>query len=288
MSLSLERSISTGFMEDDTTVRYKQNAAISFGFLLVATALMALPNYFDRPLTVLFNKLAGKSKSIDLFFYNLDNRFVFSGVILMAVIWGAWFKERDDEIRGRIIVGVAASLFSSLVSRLMQLKISSHPRPFYDPAIDFRAPFDVPFNSWNSFPSDHVAIFAGLAVVIWLAKSRLRIPITLWLVVVESARTYVGAHYPSDLLGGAALGALVVWLSQNPWMVERGRRFAQLASFAPSVFYMVAYLISYQIATIVIEMRQITSGVFVSTTGDKQRELSGKIKPVAVHQAGIR
>jgi membrane-associated phospholipid phosphatase len=58
------------------------------------------------------------------------------------------------------------------------------------------------------FPSGHIAVAAALTMVVtpYLRGRWKLVPATLVL-VVAIGRTYVGAHLPLDLVGGAALGA---------------------------------------------------------------------------------
>ncbi|MBI2939088.1 MAG: phosphatase PAP2 family protein [Chloroflexi bacterium] len=69
-----------------------------------------------------------------------------------------------------------------------------------------------------SFPSGHVArvtVTLGILVGVVAWRSAWRIPAILiaavWLLVVGLARVAVGAHWPSDVLGGYLLGA--IWLA---------------------------------------------------------------------------
>lgn len=67
-------------------------------------------------------------------------------------------------------------------------------------------------NTDPGFPSDH-AVMAGAATVgLWLVHRRLGVLAALASVVMGCARIYVGAHYPQDVLGGFALGAVVAGL----------------------------------------------------------------------------
>jgi membrane-associated phospholipid phosphatase len=67
-------------------------------------------------------------------------------------------------------------------------------------------------SQWQSFPSGHVATAAGLAAaLVWLyPNGRLLFP--LLAVLVGCQRIVSGAHYPSDVLMGAATGCLVALL----------------------------------------------------------------------------
>jgi undecaprenyl-diphosphatase len=85
-----------------------------------------------------------------------------------------------------------------------------------------------------SFPSDHSAALAGIAVgllafVWWLGAIGI-----VWALAVGLARVYVGEHYPGDVLGGYAIGILgglaAVWVARTalargvPWGARFGAR----------------------------------------------------------------
>jgi membrane-associated phospholipid phosphatase len=165
-------------------------------------------------------------------------------------------------MRARVLVGTLVSFGGGIISRLLQHKLPTHPRPFYDPALGFHpsALATEPLNSWNSFPSDHAAVFGGLVAVICLAHPRLGIAAVICGIITEFARTYVGAHYPSDLIGGAALGFTIVWAAQASWAIALARRVVEWECSSPSLFYMCGFFITYQIATLFSDIRDITGG----------------------------
>jgi membrane-associated phospholipid phosphatase len=245
-------------------VRYKQNVLISFAVLLTAIGLAYRPGLGDLPLARLVNSFANRSPALDGLFYDFDDYFTFSGVILVALIWSCWFKSRDLEIRARLLVATLISIGAGGVSRLLQHWLPTHPRPYYDPALGFHSPSTLPgtpYNTWNSFPSDHAAMFSGLVVGIYLVRPRSGLLVAAWLVLVESARIYMGAHYPSDLMGGAALAATFVWASQSPSLISAGRQVARWERSSPSMFYMCAFFISYQVATLFADIRGVAGAM---------------------------
>ena len=60
-----------------------------------------------------------------------------------------------------------------------------------------------------SFPSDHAVMAGAVAAGLVLVHRRLGLVASLAAVVMAVARVYVGAHFPSDVVAGLALGAFV-------------------------------------------------------------------------------
>ena len=73
----------------------------------------------------------------------------------------------------------------------------------------------VPAQRWvrmpssTSFPSGHSASAAAFAVAVGDVAPALRLPLRVAASVVAFSRVYTGVHYPSDVLVGATVGALL-------------------------------------------------------------------------------
>lgn len=67
----------------------------------------------------------------------------------------------------------------------------------------------VPMPASASFPSGHAAISFAAAIVLCAALPKLAPAFLLLAAAVALSRTYVGVHYPTDVVAGAALGLLV-------------------------------------------------------------------------------
>ena len=63
-----------------------------------------------------------------------------------------------------------------------------------------------------SFPSGHTAASFASVAALKTANSRLWKPALALAVVIALSRLYLYAHWPTDILGGAAVGILAGWL----------------------------------------------------------------------------
>jgi len=265
MANNAERIVTAG-----KTSRYREphpywlrNSVLSLVVLILCLGLVALPYAFDQPIALLMNKAVNRSDSLDILVKALDDDFTYSGVILIALLWSCWFDSPKPDDRARIAVGTLLCFPIGMVSRMVQHMLPTHPRPVFDTSVDFAQPWLVgdAINTWNSFPSDHATVFAGLVAVVWTVRPRLGMLAAVWMALVESARMYVGAHYPSDLIGGAALAAALIWLAQALPMAGIGRRIEDWRQTRPGLFYGLAFFVCYQIATLFHGARMTGSGL---------------------------
>ncbi|KRA25958.1 phospholipid phosphatase [Microbacterium sp. Root61] len=85
-------------------------------------------------------------------------------------------------------------------------------------------------SDFGSFPSGHVANAATIAVVLFILFPRVWVGVAgaAWVMLMAFSRTYLGAHWLSDTVGGALLGAsaalLVFAPFRGPLVAESARR----------------------------------------------------------------
>ena len=65
----------------------------------------------------------------------------------------------------------------------------------------------------NSFPSGHTSASFAAATALWptLGKKWARVTVMVLAALMALSRLYVGVHYPSDVLAGAAVGVFCGW-----------------------------------------------------------------------------
>ena len=100
-------------------------------------------------------------------------------------------------------------------------KLTYQARPFV--ALHFTPLY--PHTSNNSFPSSLTAFVAVAAVIGLLAWGRRGLMFVVGVVVVGFGCVYVGVHFPSDVVVGAALGAVCGGLT---WLIAGGRPVASV------------------------------------------------------------
>jgi membrane-associated phospholipid phosphatase len=71
----------------------------------------------------------------------------------------------------------------------------------------------------TSFPSGHMAAATALALVLWAILPRQwRWLSIVWILIMAASRLYLGVHTPNDLVGGFAIGLMVVCVI---WLLPR-------------------------------------------------------------------
>src|SRR5258708_5976010 len=147
-------------------------AVIAMAVLVIGSALIAglRQREWEFPVMRAINVYAHHSMMLDRTMHALTARDLLQGVPFIGLIWFLWFTSDDALMRARLLVGTVAASFAGVLSRVMQLELPTHLRPLHQSALGFVLPFGVEpdaLNNYNSFPSDHGAVFFALCFVIW-------------------------------------------------------------------------------------------------------------------------
>jgi undecaprenyl-diphosphatase len=231
-------------------------------FMMIGALLCAcrtIQGDFDSSAVLFLNKFVGKSPLLDGSVEVVADTFTFHGVLFVSILWYIWFNDKREESRIRLFLGGVAAVLAGLLSRLLQLYLPFHLRPLYNADLNLTLPIGVGsgLNHWNCFPSDHASLFFALATLIWINDRRLGVLALFWAAITCSTRIYLGYHYPTDILGGAALGICMAIVSQRLPFPRVISRILEWERYASSSFYAVAFIASYQASTLFNDVRTI-------------------------------
>jgi undecaprenyl-diphosphatase len=107
--------------------------------------------------------------------------------------------------RAALLVALAVALaVSDLVGAQVLRPLIGRMRPCF--ALAGTARVLVPVSDVGSLPSLHASNFFAMAAVAWAAGRRLGIAAVAVAAVVALSRVYLGVHWPTDVIAGAAWG----------------------------------------------------------------------------------
>ena len=86
------------------------------------------------------NKFAGRSPLLDRSVELLSDTFLLTSIPLVALLWLIWFKDKREESRIGLLMGVLQPFWRGFLSRLLQLVLPFHVRPLYNAALKLTWP----------------------------------------------------------------------------------------------------------------------------------------------------
>jgi membrane-associated phospholipid phosphatase len=135
---------------------------------------------------------------------------------IMATARGA---ARWEVTRAMVIAFALCELLTQVLKRA-----ADQPRPTASiPGLDVHGYPKDPYG--NAYPSAHTSVAVGMVAALWpwLTWPQ-RVAGVAVATLVGLNRLYIGAHWPIDVLGGAAIGILsasVCWLVATRWPIRR-------------------------------------------------------------------
>jgi undecaprenyl-diphosphatase len=119
-------------------------------------------------------------------------------VSLAAFVYGLWRGRPHGLLRWFALGAVAATGLDLLGGHMF-----FDPRPFV--RLNVAPLFSHSMD--NGFPSDHSAVAAFLAAILWFIDAPAAVVATVAAVAIGFARTYALVHWPVDVIGGWVIGA---------------------------------------------------------------------------------
>ncbi len=158
----------------------------------------------DRAVFNLFNGFALRWGVVDTIVRVLMNDYVLI-TALAAVLLGLWFMgdlaARDGHQKA-LFGSIAAVVLGNGLIKLLNLVYYRH-RPFaFEPVrLLFYRPSD------SSFPSNATMVGFAMAMVVWYTNRKAGLLMVGLSATLGLVRIVGGVHFPSDVLGGALIGA---------------------------------------------------------------------------------
>ena len=187
-----------------TRVHASRSVAIALAALAV-TSLSAVPRDVTDVEETLFYAVKGLPDALEWPLWvvmQLGAALSIPAMSLLALLGWRRLRPAIDLLVAGTVAWLLAKVMKSLVER-------GRPPSFFDD-VKLRGSFGVGSEDGLGFPSGHVAVAFSLAIVVFPYVSlRGRVVAALLGAVVGFTRLYFGAHFPLDILGGAALGVAI-------------------------------------------------------------------------------
>lgn len=196
--------------------------------------------------------------------------YTFKGLVLVPVLWWMWFSqdERREWRREIVVATVFSGLVALFVGRFMTHWLPFRVRPVYssDLHLNFASGSlkDAQLAGWSSFPSDHAMLWMAVAAGIFVVWRGIGILAMLYTaIVICLPRAYLGFHYPTDLLAGAALGVAITFVMTRDTIRTRyAPAIVRWIDCYPGPSAMMVFILCLELVTQFDELRKLAGGVF--------------------------
>jgi len=225
---------------------------------------------FNYRIVLFLNRFAHRSWAFDTFVGLLDSNPLAMTPVVLA-FWWAWFRRGENQLRDReyLIFGIVGTAGAVLAARIVAAVLPFRERPLRNPLLHFQLPYGVHperLLGWNSFPSDHGALWFALAATLLCVSRRAGILLFLYVSgVLAVARIYLGIHYPGDIIAGGLLGVAAISLGSSDRLRSRvsGPLLGWMES-APQAFYACLFAVTFEMMECFASVVQI--GIYAHTT----------------------
>lgn len=160
---------------------------------------------FDLALQQAVNGWAGLSPGVDRVMAFLADKSPY--VYALLLLWAYLAPGRARRRRRRLAVSAGLAAVAALAVNGLIGWAWYRPRPFLVRPASVHVL--VRHGADPSFPSDHAALAFALAAALWELGAAWGWPLLALGAAVAVARVFVGVHWPTDVLAGAAIGLVL-------------------------------------------------------------------------------
>ena len=206
---------------------------LGWWLIAVAGACLALGLFVDRPVIYATSRIDGNLRRFFEFITKLGDAtgWLILLVVMILVCLGLARMARFQGIRDRLFAWawnfwfvVLTCLVSGVIHHALKIVIGRYrPRYLFSEDLYGLSPLNFQI-AQNSFPSGHTQTIVSICFALFLVCQR---PWPLYLalaVLVALSRVALGAHYPSDILGGGYLAICTAILLKRHYLAPRVTR----------------------------------------------------------------
>lgn len=194
--------------------------------------------------------------------------YTFKGLVLIPVLWWIWFQpgERRQWRREMVIATILSGWLALAIGRLLAEFLPFRVRPLYEPNLHlhFVADQDATLSNWSSFPSDHAMLWMAIAVGIFIIWRKVGVLALLYAALfICLPRAYLGFHYPTDLLAGAAIGIAITYvMTRDSVRTRYAPQSLRWMERHPGPSAMFAFILSLELVTQFDQLRLLVTSAF--------------------------
>jgi undecaprenyl-diphosphatase len=224
-------------------------------------------NNFDREILEFLSHSSGSHYLVVKTALVIAESSLLKGAVAISILWWVWLKDtgrliNQDMFAIKTIIGACLAV---IIGRFAQNLLPMRPRPIHNPEVGYSVVegiFESSLESWSSFPSDHAVLFFAIATAVWIKSRPAGLFLFFWsLFVICLPRVYLGLHYPTDIVAGAALGIAIMFICVRIPLPAFTRTFLDKAENRHSaLLYPMVFLLSLQIATLFDGARHLAQG----------------------------
>jgi membrane-associated phospholipid phosphatase len=191
----------------------------------------------------------------------------FKGLVLIPILWWIWFQpgERREWQREIVISTIVSGMLALATGRLLADLLPFRERPLYDPNLHLHfassSARDAMLTGWSSFPSDHAMLWMSVATgifIVWRGVGALALLYTAIFICIP--RAYLGYHYPTDLLAGAAIGIAITYvMTRDAVRTRYATQSLRWIERYPGPSAMLAFVLCLELVTQFDELRKFAS-----------------------------
>jgi undecaprenyl-diphosphatase len=226
-------------------------------FLHAVTWPQGWLNSFDAGIISYVNRFADRWPWLNVAFREMEEHNLLKGGPVVLLFWVAFFPRDGSaneilERRRKLAATIPLAIFGVVLARTLAVVLPYRERPLRTIDLHFKLPHALRptvLYGWSSFPSDHAVLFVTLAVGLLLASRLLgSLALVYTFVAILFPRIYLGLHWPTDLLAGAAIGTALASIVAIPAYRDFVWRIAMRCwQRSPGIFAAFVFLLSYEI-----------------------------------------